>query len=82
MDEKPSKQSENQQSGQTLSNIDSLNSSKIIAKYNADINWDTLSFTYQIQEKYLNKYSTLMAIKANGVDIIKFIILSQNFKTE
>ncbi|MCZ2479056.1 hypothetical protein G9H64_09960 [Aquirufa nivalisilvae] len=71
MDEKPSKQSENQQSGQTLSNIDSLNSSKIIAKYNADINWDTLSFTYQIQEKYLNKYSTLMAIKANGVDIIK-----------
>lgn len=71
MDEKPSKQSENQQSGQTVSNVDSLNSSKIIAKYNADINWDTLSFTYQIQEKYLNKYSTLMAIKANGVDIIK-----------
>ena len=66
-EKKPTKQSSNQ----TIINNDSLNSAKIIAQYNADIYWDTLSFTYQIQEKYLNKYSTLMAIKGNGVDIIK-----------
>lgn len=53
------------------SNSDSLNSAKIILKYKAEVNWDTLSYTYQIKDKFEENGSVPMAIKAAGVDIIK-----------
>ncbi|MEY2921498.1 MAG: hypothetical protein RL108_107 [Bacteroidota bacterium] len=53
------------------SNTDSLNSANIISKYKAELNWDTLSYTYQIKDKFENNDSVPLAIKAAGVDIIK-----------
>jgi hypothetical protein len=53
------------------SNTDSLNSANIISKYKAELNWDTLSYSYQIKDKFENNESVLLAIKAAGVDIIK-----------
>ena len=55
----------------TSSNSDSLNSADVISKYKADINWDTLSFTYQIKDRFENNDSVSLAIIAGGVDIIK-----------
>lgn len=50
--------------------IDSVESARIISKYNANSTWDTLSFTYQLQENLVEK-NELASLKADLLDIIK-----------
>ena len=50
---------------------DSINSIKLIERYQASIDWNKFHFTYQIQEKFENRDSAKMAIKARAIDIVK-----------
>lgn len=50
------------------SNLDSINGEKLINKYGALIKWDTLKFTYQLQENLIEKNA---AVNADVLDIIK-----------
>jgi hypothetical protein len=53
---------------ESYSTIDSINGEKLLNKYGALIKWDTLKFTYQLQENLIEKNA---AINADVLDIIK-----------
>ena len=70
---KPSQEEESQIKQRVIENansIDSVEIGKIISKYNANSSWDTLSFTYQIEEK-LVEGNDFASLKADLQDIIR-----------
>ena len=53
-----------------LERVDSLEKVKIISKHNAISSWDTLSFSYQLQESLLER-NKIASVEANIFDIVK-----------
>jgi hypothetical protein len=52
------------------SNLDSLEIFKINSKYDLDKTWDTLSFTYELEERLVQS-NKLMSVEGDIIDVIK-----------